>query len=1394
MDPATGSGRRLQALSNDHRAAACSNQGVDDILETARKQKVACESKQWVIKLGSRSFKIRNGFSNIIDWLQKFKEVGDIAVNFDPVHAALPWAAFRFLLQAATASRDSMEAIVTVLELVSRIIQHGRVFEKLHVLASEDTHDEQDVLDGLKKTVVDLYVAVLTSLDYCCTRLDQNTGHRSLSAILKPQEAENIREQLTKRWNIVEDNARSLQGLRIVKISADIKGSLPDVLRMLKDLKDVSKVLVKMKENERRRILDNISTTQFGSQHKSVHDRRTKGTGEWVLLTPEFRQWETDECCPITLLYGSPGSGKTFLISRVIDRIKERLGGRESNCGLAYFYCDRNDINRRQPTIILSSLVRQLASPIGRVDEVHQCIQELDKKLRSECLQMDLQLCQDTIVELAASYQRSSIVLDALDECDEESRSQLMGCISEILLRCRNLKVFVSSRMEYDIRQYFKSQPTITIRATDNQNDIESFIRERLGSDAQWNSLDRELREEAQSTLFAKSDGMFQWANLQIQELLRIKHLSNKAIRECLRTLPATLDETYGRIWEKINKQNPSDRKIGRRAIKWALSINRAWDTYGWVFPQALRIDDETESLYDIDETPPIPAIEGACYNLLVYDMKTEKWQFCHLSAAEYLESAAMSELQPHRDAAIACLKYLLDGLGSQPPPYWSLQYNFPSYASRHWHYHVKRHHDSSATKHPQLEHRIERFLGSATQSARMYYVWADEFAPDNEDDLQPSSSPLFGVVKFGLCRVLKDWYDLDPSIDLDVRNKNGYSLLGLAARECHFDLCQFLVAKGVNIEAGTPSPLHLVCGIPPSKLGLPLNTSPNMGLAEPKETHKTVKQIAVLLIDNGADVNSRDRDGRTPLDMALSTSKEDVISMLVKHNAEIGNLTDGLLSTVRLVNRDWMRYCLDSGATIDESDREIWNQIIFFIISNKTISIKMLLEAGIDINYTPRNGHTLLNMAACFGNLDLMSLLIKAGANANPKGAKEGPIYQAAASSCIGDSKSIKKLFHSVAANILREGVSPLVGACHAKDALRRSKLLLDLGADPNHIRHFESPLVSAALSQEEALLQLFLEAGADPNSKDGFENALLLASRYPTNRALQRLLDVGADPTLTFTQGPGSALAFAAFIGNIEACSFLLNSELGVDVNAKLHGWFENVLFAAMSRDIWDSNETKWLHALFNDGLDLCCTPKGYMFSGLWDYKLGESGSKIIALLFEAGANVIIPIYKTLPPSLPAINVGAREYLISSARATSDFSRHWLSVVWDIGSSPRPHLPLSTALRRYKLPFSVPPSASILIKLTSTSAPPDVEYAGIFIFSNASTRLIFDKNKSRFEHFGKFHTTAQISIFEDAKKSCEKFLPFTSSIKPLPNQIIRLTVFIGFILYIMYALLRSE
>lgn len=40
----------------------------------------------------------------IIIWLDKFKAVGDMAMQYDPAHASLAWAGVRFLLRVSLSS------------------------------------------------------------------------------------------------------------------------------------------------------------------------------------------------------------------------------------------------------------------------------------------------------------------------------------------------------------------------------------------------------------------------------------------------------------------------------------------------------------------------------------------------------------------------------------------------------------------------------------------------------------------------------------------------------------------------------------------------------------------------------------------------------------------------------------------------------------------------------------------------------------------------------------------------------------------------------------------------------------------------------------------------------------------------------------------------------------------------------------------------------------------------------------------------------------------------------------------------------------------------------------------------------------------------------------------
>jgi hypothetical protein len=72
---------------------------LDELCMLALKQREKCEEKRWKFSFNGQQVILRDVAQKLFYWLQKFKEAGDVAVNFDPVHAALPWAAFRFLLQ-----------------------------------------------------------------------------------------------------------------------------------------------------------------------------------------------------------------------------------------------------------------------------------------------------------------------------------------------------------------------------------------------------------------------------------------------------------------------------------------------------------------------------------------------------------------------------------------------------------------------------------------------------------------------------------------------------------------------------------------------------------------------------------------------------------------------------------------------------------------------------------------------------------------------------------------------------------------------------------------------------------------------------------------------------------------------------------------------------------------------------------------------------------------------------------------------------------------------------------------------------------------------------------------------------------------------------------------------
>jgi hypothetical protein len=99
--------RALKGLQKEDLAAlekhVSSNENINTVLQTAlaatKKKRDLCESRRWSVSFRGHTLQLKDEAQKVLSWLERFKTIGDIAVNADPVHAGVPWMAIRFLLE-----------------------------------------------------------------------------------------------------------------------------------------------------------------------------------------------------------------------------------------------------------------------------------------------------------------------------------------------------------------------------------------------------------------------------------------------------------------------------------------------------------------------------------------------------------------------------------------------------------------------------------------------------------------------------------------------------------------------------------------------------------------------------------------------------------------------------------------------------------------------------------------------------------------------------------------------------------------------------------------------------------------------------------------------------------------------------------------------------------------------------------------------------------------------------------------------------------------------------------------------------------------------------------------------------------------------------------------------
>ncbi|KAH7076544.1 hypothetical protein BKA63DRAFT_510284 [Paraphoma chrysanthemicola] len=720
---------RLQLLEELHAEAEISKQK-----SLERRWKFTRKSGETVI--------LRDVFAKIVRWIDTFKQIGDVAVQYDPGHASLPWAAFRFILQLAVNDVHKYGSIIEGLAEVAELICRYRATESLY-LRSASPHTKE-----LERHIVKLYANILLYLSNAKRYFGEGKTKRVIKSI-----GLNEPDSLLEAVLSAECNIKSWMTLIEYSESsheaAELRNSLRamdhPVQRMDTKLNDIAD---KLEATKRAQILLWLSCEPYEDHHIVSKRDILKGTGEWLLNDDKFKQWKNRSVSSIIWLNGIAGSGKSKLVSIVIDDAEKGFQEGRSPKPI-YFYCSRNpaEPSRSDPRAILASLAKQLScGPDGRTLLQHT-IKMYEEKERNHFASNQLHIeesCQ-LLEDLTNEALQTIIIIDALDECDPTTRQLLLDAMEKVLKESSSLvKIFVSSRKNHDLALRLASYPGLEISSQKNGEDIAKFVTEEVERLVRTKQLLRHsedksvMKELIERKVIEGAGEMFRWASMQLQNLC---FSLDADIKEKLSQSPPQLYEFYEQMYNKL--ATDADRHQGtlfKNILRWLLCAQRSMKTTE--FMRVVSVVSETGQ-----EVGPVSTslVIDICHNFVVLDPQLDTFRFAHLSVREFLEQRPEYYPQKvHCFAARVCLSIATvpcsraDATSKNLGSAVEIPIAFSEYADIYWAKHCQFVGSGRSTGHLKLA--LARFLSQSDQMNSCTSLWIDRLFQYSSRDFWISS------------------------------------------------------------------------------------------------------------------------------------------------------------------------------------------------------------------------------------------------------------------------------------------------------------------------------------------------------------------------------------------------------------------------------------------------------------------------------------------------------------------------------------------------------------------------------------------------------------------------------------------------------------------------------
>ncbi|ERF72616.1 hypothetical protein EPUS_05670 [Endocarpon pusillum Z07020] len=310
--------------------------------------------------------------------------------------------------------------------------------------------------------------------------------------------------------------------------------------------------------------------TSTYERYKNINPKRVSGTCRWLLNHSQFRAWQQSRYHDLLWISADPGCGKSVLAKSLVDH---EFGDADQH-SVCYFFFKDNERQNNLNTALCAVLHQLFDHQPSLLRHALPAWDKVQDKIQQESEEM-------WRILLAAAADPSAgpivCVLDALDECQDKDRQQLIAKLCDFYQRSSpalsggRLKFLVTSRPYDNVQRWFEENtshlPQIRLRGEDKNDQIHEEIN--LVMDRQIDSLATEFRlsgnhqERLRQSLRQMEHRTYLWLYLAMEDIRTTYRDSPDPEEEPTNTLPISVESAYERILERITEQQKSQaRKI----------------------------------------------------------------------------------------------------------------------------------------------------------------------------------------------------------------------------------------------------------------------------------------------------------------------------------------------------------------------------------------------------------------------------------------------------------------------------------------------------------------------------------------------------------------------------------------------------------------------------------------------------------------------------------------------------------------------------------------------------------------------------------------------------------------------------------------------------------------